>query len=1191
MSSAISKAVVNDDDDDDKNKKPKALTDEELEKKRKREVALQAKQDAVDKMFGRKKKSKSNEKKDESMVSHLQLRIPLEPPVALTPMENRLKTDNKRFEKFYSMEKEGEILSLPEQDELKLVEDLKKEYKDLKSMDPEPEDYFTRAEQLFQRFDGIEKSIKEDLRLIGDAVSAYYIALARRKSCKDNNDFKGGAAWKQLEQTLVCLGVVDILKDMKQRVKDSEMKAAAAAVYAARQEQAAVSEAAAAAASATIDLTEETDSAVVSDSVGTEPTKAVIVNNNGEEVELESVLQGGKLSERARERKMKQRAVNSATKAKKSKSAMRKTVGQAFKNRAKFQSSLMKAWNYGKRGGLNKLNHGLEVQTDAQGILRLRCSLCQCAIADGKVSQHLSGDRHYSRFEKERDKDKSQPKELEPDLVEALRIEGETQPDAFERFKNEAISELRTKQANDNLAGSTLSDEVLKYKMNVLEHACYANMAMNQLERFKGALNLKGSPGLSIGSAYDLPRTVGEALRNVQRKSIRWIMSDCYRHFGTISDGSPLGANAEVIIVRMVRCSDLEIVDVVISVKLFESSMSGEGIAMLLLSELQNYGLDLNYWRASMMDRASNNGKALRTVHQVSCYRPMSFPCFSHTFNLPGKEFKEECKILHKFRKAFNTGIMFRGKMFHIVKDIYKVSPIVCGGVRWYLEWEQIAQMDAMGIARIARDVVAAAEEKEVSVESVKKMKEWSKDEYLPRLIVEAGAVTEVGRHFCLATYASEGDAPLPFTFYVQLDKLDAFVERLEIFDEDGHTWQRCKEAAKLVEPTWNDMTKDYDSAYTNVQNIRAQVSDLEEELNQFDLQEEQQEVSEQNLGRGNRTRRANPRFQDSESEDESDEGDDNLDARKEIENRLEAKNSDLTAAEKEADTLQMKLVQFQKKYGGLITEKDFMEHAKKCVEASIRKYKRLFENDTRLRDLRRAYRACKLFDVLYLQTNPSHDQLRRMIDELCHFGFKEFTPTFLAELKNEIPALLDLVQNMEYNFEGKDAEKNDKAYRKRVNDKFRRSRQRSILMNIENTLRQQENPNTEDTEDHEVGEVDAVIDIEALVQEAGEDDVGQDTYRKLHWKDDIGERARRVYDWWRTAMTERKDSSIPRFYEAVKLIAVTQVSSAAAERVFSQLFFIRRAVGDKTLQDMMELRTFIRCNNGFSDDFNDSSE
>jgi len=64
------------------------------------------------------------------------------------------------------------------------------------------------------------------------------------------------------------------------------------------------------------------------------------------------------------------------------------------------------------------------------------------------------------------------------------------------------------------------------------------------------------------------------------------------------------------------------------------------------------------------------------------------------------------------------------------------------------------------------------------------------------------------------------------------------------------------------------------------------------------------------------------------------------------------------------------------------------------------------------------------------------------------------------------------------------------------------------------------------------------------------------------------------------------KDSSIPTFYEAVRLIAVTQASSAAAERVFSQLTFIRRAVGDATLKDMMELRSFIRCNNGYVNDF-----
>ena len=53
-------------------------------------------------------------------------------------------------------------------------------------------------------------------------------------------------------------------------------------------------------------------------------------------------------------------------------------------------------------------------------------------------------------------------------------------------------------------------------------------------------------------------------------------------------------------------------------------------------------------------------------------------------------------------------------------------------------------------------------------------------------------------------------------------------------------------------------------------------------------------------------------------------------------------------------------------------------------------------------------------------------------------------------------------------------------------------------------------------------------------------------------------------------------------FEEVVRRVAVVQVSSAAAaERtVFSQLTFIRCAVGDHTPRDMMELMTCIRCNN-----------
>ena len=86
-------------------------------------------------------------------------------------------------------------------------------------------------------------------------------------------------------------------------------------------------------------------------------------------------------------------------------------------------------------------------------------------------------------------------------------------------------------------------------------------------------------------------------------------------------------------------------------------------------------------------------------------------------------------------------------------------------------------------------------------------------------------------------------------------------------------------------------------------------------------------------------------------------------------------------------------------------------------------------------------------------------------------------------------------------------------------------------------------------------------------------------------WKRDMGERSRRIYDWWRMLLNE-KSGSLPKFEKAVKLLALVQVSSAFVERVFSQLAFIRRAIGDVASRDMMELRTLIRVNNGLMENY-----
>ena len=83
----------------------------------------------------------------------------------------------------------------------------------------------------------------------------------------------------------------------------------------------------------------------------------------------------------------------------------------------------------------------------------------------------------------------------------------------------------------------------------------------------------------------------------------------------------------------------------------------------------------------------------------------------------------------------------------------------------------------------------------------------------------------------------------------------------------------------------------------------------------------------------------------------------------------------------------------------------------------------------------------------------------------------------------------------------------------------------------------------------------------------------------------DPGERSRIIYEWWRTIMNGHY-TKLKYFSTAVCLIATVQTSSAASERMISRLNFIRRVVGDHMLQDFLELRCFLRCNNNLGDDY-----
>jgi hypothetical protein len=75
-------------------------------------------------------------------------------------------------------------------------------------------------------------------------------------------------------------------------------------------------------------------------------------------------------------------------------------------------------------------------------------------------------------------------------------------------------------------------------------------------------------------------------------------------------------------------------------------------------------------------------------------------------------------------------------------------------------------------------------------------------------------------------------------------------------------------------------------------------------------------------------------------------------------------------------------------------------------------------------------------------------------------------------------------------------------------------------------------------------------------------------------WQLDTSEKCRRVWEWW---IIHRHNLTF--FKVAVRLVVLIQVSSAAVERIFSQLKLILETTQQHTLHDAIELRLFERVN------------
>jgi hypothetical protein len=218
----------------------------------------------------------------------------------------------------------------------------------------------------------------------------------------------------------------------------------------------------------------------------------------------------------------------------------------------------------------------------------------------------------------------------------------------------------------------------------------------------------------------------------------------------------------------------------------------------------------------------------------------------------------------------------------------------------------------------------------------------------------------------------------------------------------------------------------------------------------------------------------------------------------------------------------------------------------------------------------KQAMDACQVFDPFFLAACQS-ESAKLLVNQLKGFKRAEFSDEFLTNLKKEIPAAIKHSQMV---FDWNEIQGSDQ-YIRRVTRRRLRERRRTFL---NSQSQSQENENENDNNATNAVQIDTFINLDCSRPQGRETSYDD-------WKDDPGERARRIWLWW-TPRLETYQSTFKHFAIVLRIIVLNQVSSAGVERVFSQLNYIVRVCGSSMLEDTAAMRLMLRCNEGMVDNY-----
>ena len=675
----------------------------------------------------------------------------------------------------------------------------------------------------------------------------------------------------------------------------------------------------------------------------------------------------------------------------------------------------------------------------------------------------------------------------------------------------------------------SISNEAKEYRCQAMLAAAHANTTITEIIDLDKQW-VQSYSNRKLGGRNDLVNMCAKPVLDTIIERLRFIISgdSSFDEYSITFDGTPSFAEAEAITLRFVT-KEYHVVELLVKCSLFEEKLNGEKLGNHVVDTIVNrLGLELKKWLACQQDRASTNKGCLRLIcENFRDANPVCNYCCSHGLSNTGIRVvgkKGIAQHAESFRKQWQVIINHPGKARDKFKDVFGESVLTAGGVRFFVKFEQMCQLAKHGLENVVHDVVSWCVENKISEVSSQKLYDTFNTDTngaakLGMAIVEMAAIADGLKILCEACYTLEGDAQLILRAKSVFDRVrDKFVIEQEIQPRLTTAVDKALPMVRGVEEIFSN----------NLAAVRTQLAQIKESVTEMyayvrELEDKRDSLRTGGVSRAGRQRRNTDIVT-------------NMDQLEECTIEIGNVKSNLRELQRTETAIKKKVIEHQKLYDEWKIEFPYRTHdsltdwGRQLMIPAKEYYTSLFTDpEGDCSNTVHMAEAAELFNPVMLSNISETEivtKLHYLVDKLVYFKYAGyFTEGFIKRLKNELP---DVVKEARRDHD-LDRIKGNKQYYTRLQRRMKRH-------NIQN----------------------------------GDD---------MDWKEDAGEYARRIWEWWRIRVQQ-----FPCHALAIRLVVLSQLSSCSVERVFSRLSLIRERCGENLYEDMTEIRLFMQCNGNLDD-------